>query len=276
MGSSIVFLGIIFLLAFTSLAYADYLPARQTQVQSASFQQEPLTHFTLGTGAVGYYFVIDSKVTSDGSGIGGDEIDFIDDLEMDKKLTTPDFALPYTINNRNKVRLSYKTGKYKGVKGIDTTFTFKGDTYIPTMSVESKYAFDIVEFTYGYGIMRKDRFGLDLLVGIGYINDRLTLDTDNFGQKTSKYESIFPILGLDYTYYWKPKWDINFLITQGFLGSSTNKLSLCELKGSLIYKMHKNWTISGSYRFSFFDAKRWGQEKKFYRHGPSVTLNLHF
>lgn len=236
-----------------------------------------------------YFPRVDSSVRVDATnGSIGTEVDFENDLGLDKRATLPAFMAEWRPGDDWVF-----TGEYYAL-GRDTSFAIEpeltiGHTVYPVDAMlSSGFDSDIYRFTIGNRVFQGENYEIGLAVGLHGTNFSIYIEGEGTageggGSFRSETRSIFaplPTVGI---------FAAAEPIDRVYLGARFDWLSLSidEYSGRLInteftaaYRVHKNIDIGASYRFVNYRVRvekdDWKGRVNYQFQGPALFLQLGF
>lgn len=182
---------------------------------------------------VGVFFpAFDSKVRLDANEFDlGDEIDFEDDLKLDKNLTVFRIDGYFRITKRNRVRAAHYRFRRDNTLRLETELEY-GDTVFPIdISVDVLGKNTITEFSYMYSILQRERLELSAMVGFHIMSflSRITSSDLTLGE-SGDITAPLPVFGAHFRYLITPEFQAEvaaqwFGIEVGDFGGSLTNLN---------------------------------------------------
>lgn len=265
----LVFFGI---LIFCSTSFAE----EKTVPLDKGTDKNFLKGLTLSTGGIGYSFPFKSKIRGSSDRLAGDTIDFVDDLDLDSWFWIPDLELPFEFKEGHEITLYFSSQRYSGYTNIGKSFNFKEHTYQEGQDVKSKYSQDNIEAYYSYRFLEIGKFDYWVTAGVGYIYNKIKLDSAYFGKEVAQVSSAYPIIGGIVSYELNDRLSIECDVTNGIFYAKSNKILLFEGSLMMNYNIFKWLIFTGGYDLSLFEGKRFDNKMSFYDHGPFCVLDVKF
>jgi opacity protein-like surface antigen len=149
-----------------ALAATLLVPSAYAQSSSGTWNDLP-DRFQIDTG----YFRIEGNTLLRYNGPqGGGDIDFENDLGVDKTADTYWLDATWRVGRRHKIKLAY-TGLSRDRAGFELQrdFTWGGETYTAGLEADSSTGTDILGGYYRFAAFRNERFEIGPTVGVGYL-----------------------------------------------------------------------------------------------------------
>ncbi|SMO54455.1 hypothetical protein [Solitalea koreensis] len=193
----------------------DSLPEQtKQQIRRQKIEAKPWYVSRYSIIAGGFFPVNNTKVkVSNNTGTEGDEIDFEDDLGLNRHTSTFSFGGDVHLGKRHRLELLYYRFYRSATHTIDRDIHFKDTVFAVNTSVSSFFHNDIYRFSYGYAFISNSKaeaglsFGAHImrtnvgLEGIGN-NQNVTASTD-YG-----FTAPLPDFGIWGGYAFNPKWAV--------------------------------------------------------------------
>jgi len=158
----------------------------------------------------------DIVISSEVFGIAGSDVDFVNDLGIEKATFTQ-FKLVLRPATKHKFRFEYTPISYDAEKTVTRTFVFNGQRYDIGLPVTSELKWKAYRFTYEWDFLYRDRGFLGMLLEAKYTDVNATLSTAFAGVTDVEFahaRAPIPAIGLIGRVYPAP----NISITGEFSG----------------------------------------------------------
>jgi hypothetical protein len=135
---------------------------------------QPLDRFSLSLG--GFYPTVDARLSANGPGLAGTDINFERDLDLDRHRTLPNLHLEFLVFDSQ----GFSIGGYQYSRGAGTTLArnivFDGNTYDTSAFVQARLRLDTYNaaWHWWFAPTAQDAFGVGL--GATYYDLKGTLD----------------------------------------------------------------------------------------------------
>ena len=173
-------------------------------------------------------------ITSESLGIAGDQIDFVEDLGIEKK-TFRQLKVVLRPGTKHKFRFEYTPIGYDAESRITRSFVFNGQRFDVSLPVTTEVNWDAYRFGYEWDFVYRDRGFVGLLLELKYTDIDTTLSNAIVGSEFVRARAPIPAIGIIGRGYVAP----NISITGEFTG----------------FKLP---TIEDEYRGSYYDFDLYG------------------
>lgn len=116
------------------------------------------------------------SIQSEQFGIGGSEIDFLDDLGYEKK-SFKDFRFVLRPGRKHKLRAQYVPISYTSETTFERTIVFNGQEYPVNLPVTTAFGWKVWRFGYEYDFVSREKFFAGLLLEVKYTQVDAELNT---------------------------------------------------------------------------------------------------
>ena len=265
--------------ALAALALAALAPGANADVP------EPLDRFNLAIG--GFYPTVDTRVSANGPGISGSDVNFQQDLGLDKHRTLASLRLEFLVFDSQ----GFSIGGYRYSKGgattLDRDITFDGNTYAVDAFVRARLQLDTIDAAWHWWFETgaHDVFGIGL--GAAYYDLKGTIDggvSVNGGSTTARGtaegDAVAPLLTLG----WRHAFSEDFRAYADFSGvrKPSGTLTGHLLNGTLgleYYPWH-NLGLALEYSANNLDLKAdrssWEGRARIHFYGPAAYVRARF
>lgn len=213
---------------------------------------------------VGGYFITHGETVSNVSSlnIGGKEISFHKDLDMDEVANTFRLDGEYRFNDFHKVELSYYRINSNGTNSFSEDIPYKGKTYHTNVILDAYLNMDIFKINYAYSFYKDDKFELAAAIGLHMLDIDLgtggTVAVDNLQigiPETSIYTVLapLPVVGFRLNYTLSP--ELNLYGNFDYFGATISKYSgsLSDFVIGAEYQVYENFGIGLGWNMSNLD-----------------------
>jgi len=119
----------------------------------------------------GYFRISANTVLRYNAGPGSGDIDFEDDLDVNKDADTFWLDATWRVGRRHQLKLAYtKLDRQRGDYTLQRDFSWGGQTYNAGLSASTSTGSDILGGYYRFALVRNDRFEIGPTVGVGYLS----------------------------------------------------------------------------------------------------------
>jgi len=119
----------------------------------------------------GYFRISANTVLRYNAGPGSGDIDFEDDLDVNKDADTFWLDATWRVGRRHQLKLAYtKLDRERGDHTLQRDFTWGGQTYNAGLSASTSTGSDILGGYYRFALVRNDRYEIGPTVGVGYLS----------------------------------------------------------------------------------------------------------
>lgn len=119
----------------------------------------------------GYFRISANTVLRYNAGPGSGDIDFEDDLDVNKDADTFWLDATWRVGRRHQLKLAYtKLDRQRGDYTLQRDFTWGGQTYNAGLSASTSTGSDILGGYYRFALVRNDRYEIGPTVGVGYLS----------------------------------------------------------------------------------------------------------
>jgi hypothetical protein len=158
----------------------------------------------------------DIVINSESLGIPGDDVDFVNDLGIEKS-TFRQFRITARPGLKHKLRFEVTPIRYDAQRTVTRQFVFNGQRYTIGLPVTTNVKWNAYRFAYEYDFLYRDRGFAGLVLETKYTDINSTLSTTFAGLADTEFthaRAPIPALGLIGRGYVAP----NFSITGEFTG----------------------------------------------------------
>ncbi len=216
--------------------------------------------YTLALG--GFFPRVDTSFTLDPPGGGGTTIDGEDDLGLDKDSASAWVNFNWRFFPRHQLQLEWFNLKRDGSTSASESFTIFDTVVGVGASLDSTFDFNLGRLTYGYSIMRSDKFDLSFLIGahIATIDASVTASGNVTVDGTpilsgtvskSSNSKTFPLphIGGSMDYKFTPKLTGKLNLLAFYLDVGSFSGSLIEADAYLGYQLTKHFGLGGGLKY---------------------------
>ena len=119
----------------------------------------------------GYFRISANTVLRYNAGPGSGDIDFEDDLDVNKDADTFWLDATWRVGRRHQLKLAYtKLDRQRGDYTLQRDFSWGGQTYNAGLSASTSTGSDILGGYYRFALVRNDRYEIGPTVGVGYLS----------------------------------------------------------------------------------------------------------
>jgi hypothetical protein len=133
-------------------------------------------------------------VTSESLGIVGSQIDFVEDLGIEKK-TFRQLKVVLRPATKHKLRFEYTPMSYDAVSTLTRTITFNGQRFDIALPVETEFKWNALRFGYEWDFIYRERGFAGLLLDLKYTHIETTLSNDLVGSEFVRARAPIPAIG---------------------------------------------------------------------------------
>jgi hypothetical protein len=173
-------------------------------------------------------------ITSESLGIAGDQIDFVEDLGIERR-TFKQLKAVLRPGTKHKFRFEYTPIRYDVESTVSRSFVFNGQRFDVSLPVRTEVQWNAYRFGYEWDFVYRDRGFVGLLLELKYTDIQATLSNAFVGSEFVRARAPIPAIGVIGRAYVAP----NISITGEFSG----------------FKLP---TIEDEYRGSYFDFDLYG------------------
>lgn len=272
--------------AFTASAFAA-----ETKTGSAPpsrFDAE----FALAVG--GFFPRIESSVSlGPSSGGSGENIDLEDTLGLDDASTSAWINFNWRFFPRHQLQVEWFQLNRDGSRSADEQFTIGDTTVFAGAGVSTKANLDLGRVTYGYSIIRNERFDLSFLIGAHIATTKATVTANgsiaingvpvvsgSSTESSSTYTFPLPHIGGEIAYKLTPRWTAQFSMLLFALDLGDYSGSLFQFDALASYQFTKHFGFGAGLKYFNLDLEAEtdrvsaGYDYEFF--GPAVFVYTNF
>lgn len=188
------------------------------------------------------------QIQSEQFGIVGSEIDFIDDLDFEKKRIT-DFRVVLRPGKKHKFRVQYAPITYSSETVFERTITFNGVNYAVGLPVNTNFEWKVWRFGYEFDFVSREKFFVGLILEAKYTQVLAELQTVVNDEFTSAKGPI-PSIGGIVRVYPVPNASITFELSGIKIPRIDEKYEAKYIDWDLagIYNITNNFGVTAGYR----------------------------
>ena len=220
-------------------------------------------------------------------GGSGKDVSFEDDLGMDKSTSSVWVGFTWRFKPRHQFQAEWFQLNRSGETSAGREFPVGDTTVFAGASLSSKMDLNLGRLTYGYSIIRDDKFDLSFLVGAHVATTKVTVSAAGAisvdgvpklgGSSTESSSTItFPLphLGGQFSYKFSPKWTAQLTVLAFALDVNDYSGSLLEVDGTVGYQLSKRFGIGTGLKYFNLNLQaqksRGGAEFNYQFFGPAV------
>ena len=148
-------------------------------------------------------------------GASGTEIDFENDLGLDKGKFTILGNFQWRISRRSRLSLNYYNIPRSGSRVLSKDIVFNGQTYPVSASINSSFNTRVYQISYGYAFLAKPKYELGVLVGTHLVGGEVGMSLNNANGSISAqsdfgFTAPLPDLGIWGGYAFNDRFGVNF------------------------------------------------------------------
>jgi hypothetical protein len=134
-------------------------------------------------------------ITSESLGIPGDQIDFVEDLGVEKK-TFKQLKVVLRPGLKHKFRFEYTPMGYDSEATITRSFVFNGQRFDVSLPVTTEVKWNAYRFGYEWDFVYRDRGFVGLLLELKYTDIETTLSNAVVGSEFVRARAPIPAIGI--------------------------------------------------------------------------------
>jgi len=134
-------------------------------------------------------------ITSESLGIPGDQIDFVEELGIEKK-TFRQLRVVLRPGTKHKLRFEYTPMGYDAVSNITRAFTFNGQRFDVSLPVTTEVKWNAYRFGYEYDFVYRERGFVGMLLELKYTDLQATLSNQLVGSEYVRARAPIPAIGV--------------------------------------------------------------------------------
>jgi len=217
--------------------------------------------YTIALG--GFFPKIDATFSLNPSrGGSGQDVSFEDDLGMDETATSLWIAFTWRFQPRHQLQVEWFQLGRSGTTSAGREFTIGDTTVFAGAGLSSKMDLDLGRITYGYSILRDDKFDLSFLAGAHVATTKVTVTAGgaiavdgvpvvggSSTESTSTFTFPLPHLGGQFSYKFSPRWTAQITVLAFALDVNEYSGSLLEVDGTAAYQLSKHFGIGAGLKY---------------------------
>jgi hypothetical protein len=133
-------------------------------------------------------------ITSEGLGIPGDQIDFVQEFNLEKK-TFKQFRAVLRPARKHKFRYEFIPIRYENETTISRSFVFNGQRFNISLPVLAELKWNAHRFTYEYDFVYEDRGYVGLVLDLKYTDVEAALTNSLIGREFARAQAPIPAVG---------------------------------------------------------------------------------
>ena len=134
-------------------------------------------------------------ITSESLGIPGDQIDFVNELGVERK-TFKQLRATLRPGTKHKLRFEYTPMGYEAEANVSRSFTFNGQRFDVSLPVTTDVKWSAYRFGYEYDFVYRDRGFVGMLLELKYTDVEATLSNPIVGSEFVRARAPIPAVGL--------------------------------------------------------------------------------
>ena len=216
--------------------------------------------FTMALG--GFFPKVKSTLTLSSPGGRGTEISAEDDLGLDSGLNSAWLSFNWRFQPRHTFHIEWFQLNRKGSQTADGSMTIFDTTIGVGASTSSSIEFNLGRTTYGYSIIRDNKFDLSILAGLHIATVKASITASgnvsvdgvpvvggSVTESTSTYTFPLPHVGGSMVYEFTPKLTGKLLLLGFALDLGDYNGSLIEADAFMAYQLSKHFGIGGGLKY---------------------------
>ena len=133
-------------------------------------------------------------ITSEGLGIPGDRIDFVEEFNLEKQTFT-DLKIVLRPATKHKLRYEFIPMSYENTANISRSVVFNGQRFNVTLPVLAELKWRAMRFSYEYDFVYKDRGFFGLVLDLKYTDVEAALTNALIGREFARAQAPVPAVG---------------------------------------------------------------------------------
>jgi hypothetical protein len=133
-------------------------------------------------------------IASEGLGIPGDQIDFVNEFQLDKQTFTQ-FRAVLRPGRKHKFRYEFIPIRYEKEATITRSIVFNGQRFNIALPVLAELKWNAHRFTYEYDFLYKDAGFVGLVLDLKYTDVEAALTNSLIGREFARAEAPIPAVG---------------------------------------------------------------------------------
>jgi hypothetical protein len=215
-------------------------------------------------------------------GAAGTEIDFEKDLGFNQTSSSFLVNAQWRTTRRSRLSLTYYGIDRKSTHTLDRDITFEDQTYPVNASVNAFFNTTIIQFSYGYAILEKQKYEAGVMIGTHIVGGQvgISLNGTTTAAKDFGFTAPLPDLGFWGGYAFTERWAVN--AEGGYLAVTIQDItgSILAYQVSVTYKATDKLDLALGYNGLNFkvDALKTNYDAHFKwgYNGPSLTATYSF
>ena len=181
----------------------------------------------------------DITISSEALGIVGSDIDFVQDLGIEKK-RFGDLRIVLRPTTKSKFRIGYTPVTYSATKVLTRDIVFNGQRYRVSLPVDSELSWKQWRFGYEWDFVYRERGFAGLILDVKYIDMEATLSSRLVGSEFTHAKAPIPSIGGVGRVYVSSNTAITFELT-------ALKVPKIEEKYEAVYV---DWDLNGTFNYN--------------------------
>jgi hypothetical protein len=184
------------------------------------------------------------------TGTQGTPFNAEDDLGLDSSKIGPKFQAMIRVSERHRLRFDYFTLDRQAFKILERPITFRNQDYVLGDPVDSQLSLRTLGITYGYSIIRRDKFELAGTFGVNLLDFSARAKVQQPTRRIDQREDQagpFPTLGLETTWVISKRWYLDARFQYLKLSISDLDGSLGFYEAALLYRYRANVSMGLGY-----------------------------
>ena len=161
-------------------------------------------------------------ITSEGLGIPGDQIDFVEEFGIEKK-TFKQLRVVLRPARKHKLRYEFIPVSYEQEANITRAFVFNGQRFNVSLPVVAELKWNAMRFSYEYDFVYKDRGYFGLVLDLKYTDVEAAVSNILIGREFARAQAPIPAIGGTGRVYVAPNVSITGEFTMFKLPESINE-----------------------------------------------------
>jgi len=211
----------------------------------------------------GFFPHIDSSFSLNrSSGGSGQDVSLEDDLGMDNTSSSAWISFSWRFQPRHQFQAEWFQLNRDGETSAGREFSIGDTTVFAGAGLSSEMDLNLGRLTYGYSILRDDKFDLSFLVGAHVATTKVTVTAAGaiavdgvpvVGGSSTESSSTFtfplPHLGGQFSYKFSPRWTAQFTVLGFALEVNEYSGTLLEVDGTVAYQLSKHFGIGAGLKY---------------------------
>ena len=133
-------------------------------------------------------------ITSEGLGIPGDQIDFVEEFNLERN-TFKQLKIVLRPATKHKLRYEFIPMSFESTANISRSVVFNGQRFNVTLPVLAELKWNAMRFSYEYDFIYKDRGFFGVVLDLKYTNVEAALTNALIGREFARAQAPVPAVG---------------------------------------------------------------------------------